>query len=90
MGEVGGPVADGSRQAENRSRSGQGAIELGFPGSTLGQMQREAACRASEPSGEGEEPSPQGLGGYYLLAQTDARCPASEVMRHHLHRQLRF
>ena len=58
-------------------------------------MQGEAACRAGEPSGEGEEPSPQGLGGHQLLVQTDARCPAGEVMGHHpvsstgqaLHRQ---
>ena len=27
------------------------------------------------------------LGGYHLLAQTDARCPAGQVMGHHLHRQ---
>ena len=26
----------------------------------------------------------QGLGGYNLLAQTDARCPAGQVMGHHL------
>ena len=37
-----------------------------------------------EPSGEGEEAPPQGLGGHQLLAQTDARGPASEVIRHHL------
>ena len=50
-------------------------------------MQSEAARRTGEPSGEGEEASPEGLGGYHLLAQTDARCPACQVMRHHLDRQ---
>ena len=66
------------------SQSCQGTTELGFPGPTLGQMQSEAARRAGEPSGQGEEPSSEGLGGYDLLAQTDARCPASHVMCHHL------
>ena len=69
------------------SQSRQGATELGFPGPALGKMQSEAARRAGEPSGEGEEASSQGFGGYQLLTQTDARRPASEVMRHHLHRQ---
>ena len=59
------------------SQSSEGATELGFPGPALGQMQSEA-------SGEGEEPSPEGLGGYHLLAQTDARRPASQVVGHHL------
>ena len=50
-------------------------------------MQGEAACRAGEPSGEGEEPPPEGLGGRDLLAQTDPCRPAGQVMRHHLDRQ---
>ena len=58
-------------------------------------MEGEAARRAGEPSSEGEEPPSQGLGGHQLLAQTDARCPAGQVMGHHpvsstgqaLHRQ---
>ena len=62
----------------------QGVTELGFPGPTLGKMQSEAARRAGEPSGEGEEAPPEGLGGHHLLAQTAPRGPASEVMRHHL------
>ena len=66
------------------SQSGQGATELGFPGPTLGQMQGEATRRAGEPSGEGEEASSEGLGGYHLLAQPDAHGPAGQVMRHHL------
>ena len=55
-----------------------------FPGPTLGKMQSKAAGRAGEPSRHREEPPPEGLGGYHLLAQTDARCPASEVVGHHL------
>ena len=65
----------------------RGATELGFPRPALWQMQCEAAGRAGEPSGQGEEPTPEGLGGHDLLTQTDARCPASEVVGHHLHRQ---
>ena len=69
------------------AQSGQGTIELGFPRPALWQMQCEAACRAGDPSGQGEEPSSEGLGGHHLLAQTDARCPAGEVVGHHLYRQ---
>ena len=47
-------------------------------------MQGEAARRAGEPSGQGEEPSPEGLGGHDLLAQADARGPAGQVVGHHL------
>ena len=47
-------------------------------------MRSEAAGRTGEPSGEGEEASPKGLGGHHLLAQTEPHRPASEVMRHHL------
>ena len=47
-------------------------------------MQGEAARRAGEPSGQGEEPPPQGLGGYYLLTETDARRPAGQVVGNHL------
>ena len=61
------------------AQSGQGTIELGFPRPALWQMQGEAACRAGEPSGQGEEPSPKGLGGRDLLAQTDPRRPAGQV-----------
>ena len=66
------------------AESCQGATELVFPGPALGQMQSEAAGLAGEPSGEGEEAPSQGFGGHHLLTQTDARRPASEVMRHHL------
>ena len=50
-------------------------------------MQGEAACRAGEPSGEGEEPSSEGLGGHDLLTQADAGGPAGQVVRHRLYRQ---
>ncbi len=53
-----------------------------FPGPALGKMQSEAARRAGEPSGEGEEASSEGLGGYPLLTQTDARGPAVQVVGH--------
>ena len=66
------------------AQSCQGVIELVFPGPTLWKMQSEAARRAGEPSGESEEAPPEGLGGCQLLAQTDGRRPASQVMRHHL------
>ena len=71
----------------NGSQPGQGAAELGFPGPMLGKMQSEAACRAGEPSGQGEDPPPEGLGGHDLLTQADAGRPAGQVMRHHLNRQ---
>ena len=74
----------GERQ---RSESSEGATELGFPGPTLGQMQSEAARRAGEPSDHGKEAASQGLGGHDLLAQTDARRPACQVVGDHLHRQ---
>ena len=47
------------------SQSCRGATELVFSGPALGQMQ-------SEPSGDRAEASSEGLGGYQLLAQTDA------------------
>ena len=43
-----------------------------------------AACRAGEPSGQVEEPPPEGLGGHVPLTQADARCPAGQVVGHHL------
>ena len=69
------------------AQSGQGTIELGFPRPALWQMQCQAVCRAGEPSGQSEEPPPEGLGGHHLLTQTDARSPAGQVMGHHLYRQ---
>ena len=52
-------------------------------------MQCEAARRAGNPSGQGEEASLEGLGGHHLLTQTDARRPASEVVGQHLYGQPR-
>ena len=75
---VGGLVAAVRKGAQ----SGQGAIELILPGPALGQVKIQAAGRAGEPSGQGEETPPQGLGGHYRLAQTDASCPAGQVVRH--------
>ena len=60
------------------------ATELVFPGPALGQMQSELARRAGKPSGDREEPPPQGLGGHHLLAQTDAHRPVSQVVGDHL------
>ena len=68
------------RVSGRRAPSGRKWQGLVFPGPALGKMQSEAARRVGEPSGEGEEP-------YHLLAQTDARRPASQVVGHHLHRQ---
>ena len=59
------------------SQSSEGATELVFPGPAPWQMQ-------SEPSGHREEASSQGLGGHHLLAQTDERRPACQVVGEHL------
>ena len=71
----------------NGAQPGQGAAELGFPRPALGQMQGEAARRAGEPSGQGEEPPPEGLGGHDLLTQADAGGPAGQVVGHRLYRR---
>ena len=57
------------------------------PRPMLGNMQGKAARRAGDPSHQSEGPPPEGLGGHHLLVQTDARCPAGEIVFHHLHRQ---
>ena len=62
------------------AQSSQGATELVSPGPALGKMQGEAAGRAGEPSGEGEETPPQGLGGDQLLTETDAGGPAGQQL----------
>ena len=51
-----------------------------MPGPVLGEMQGEAARLAGESSDQGEEASPEGLGGGHRFAQTDARCPVDQVM----------
>ena len=58
------------------SQSRQCTAELVFPRPALGKMQGEAPGLAGEPSGQGEEASPEGLGGDHLLAQTNAPSPA--------------
>ena len=78
-GRVSGRQAPSGRKWQ-RSQSSEGATELGFPGPALWKMQSEAARRVGEPSGEGEEPPPQGLGGYQLLTQTDTRGPAGQQL----------
>ena len=85
-GRVSGRRAPSGRKWQG-SQSSEGATELGFPGPALGKMQGEAARRAGDPSGDREEASSEGLGGHQLLAQTDARRPASQVVGQHLHRQ---
>ena len=85
-GRVSGRQAPSGRKWQG-SQSSEGVTELGFPGPALGKMQSEAARRVGEPSGEGEEPPPEGLGGYDLLTQPEPRGPAGQVMRQHLHRQ---
>ena len=71
----------------NGSQPSQGAVELGFPGPVLGEMQGEPACRASEPSGQGEDSPSERLGSRDPFTQADAGGPAGEVVGHHLYRQ---
>ena len=66
------------------AQSCQGVTELVLPGPAVGQVQGEAAGLADEPSGQGEEAPPEGLGGCQLLAQADAPSPASQIVGHHL------
>ena len=73
------PPAPSGRKRQG-AQSSQGTTELGFPGPAPGQMQSEAAGLAGEPSGQGEESSPQGLGGHHLLTETDARRPAGQQL----------
>ena len=84
---VGRLPAPRSGRERQGAQSSQGATELVFPGPALGKMRGEAARRAGEASGEGEEAPSEGLGGYDLLAQADARGPAGQVMSDDLHRQ---
>ncbi len=84
VGRLPAPRSGGKRQG---AQSGQGASELGLPRPAPRQVQCQPSRRAGEPTGEGEESPPQGLGGYHLLTQTDARRPARQVVRHYLHSQ---
>ena len=71
----------------NGLQPGQGAAELGFPRPAPGEMQSEAARRASEPSGQGEDSPSERLGSRDPFTQADAGCPAGQVVGHHLYRQ---
>ena len=75
-----GSVADGSSGwGWNGSQPGQGAAELLLPRPAPGKMQGQSARRAGGPSGQGKDPSSEGLGGHDLLTQADAGGPASQV-----------
>ena len=50
-------------------------------------MQSQATGFASEASGQGEEASSEGLGGYHRLTQADARRPAGQVVGDNLYGQ---
>ena len=89
VGLAGGSVADGRRQAGSgmaRSRA-RARLNCSSQGPALGKMQGDPACRAGEPSGQGEEPPPEGLGGHDPLTEADAGGPAGQVVGHHLYRQ---
>ena len=89
VGLAGGSVADGRRQAGSgmaRSRA-RARLNCSSQGQRLGRCRVIPACRAGEPSGQGEEPPPEGLGGHDPLTEADAGGPAGQVMRHHLYRQ---
>ena len=80
------PTVPSGRERQG-AESSQGLHELVLPGPALGKMQGEAAGPAGDASSQGEEASPEGLGGKDLLAQTGARRPAGRVMGQDLHRQ---
>ena len=73
------PAAPSGRRWQD-TQSRQGAAELVLPGPASGKMQCETARRAGEPSGHGEEPPPEGLGGCHRLAEADARRPAGQQL----------
>ena len=64
------------------AQSAQGAAELVLPGPDLGEMQGETASFAGDASGQGNEASPEGLGGGHRLAQPDAPDPACLIVKH--------
>ena len=68
----------------NGSQPGQGAAELLSPRPAIRKMQGQPACRAGEPSGQGEEPSPGGSW-WWLSALPDRSAPSSgQVVGHRL------
>ena len=81
-----GALADGRRQAGSgmaRSRA-RARLNLLLPRPVLWKMQGQAACRAGDPPGQGEDPSSEGLGGHDPFTQADAGCPAGQVVGHRL------
>ena len=75
----------GNGRARNRARASLNCFSQGQCwGRCKGKLQSEAARRAGEASGEGEEASSQGLGRYHRLAQTEPRRPACQVVGDHL------
>ena len=71
----------GSGVARSRARA---LLNWASQGQRCGRCSvRRRAERVSRP-GQAEEPTPEGLGGHQLLTQTDARCPAGQIMRQHL------
>ena len=81
VGLAGGSVADGRRQAGSgmaRSRA-RARLNCSCQGPAPGKMQGQWECRAGDPSGQGKDPSSEGLGGHDLLTEADAGCPAGQV-----------
>ena len=76
-----GAVQAGNGRARNRASARVNWVSQGQP---CGRCKVRAAGRAGEPSGQGEEAPPEGLGGHHPLVQTDARGPAGQVMGQHL------
>ena len=79
VGRMAGQWQTGCRQAGNDRARNRARAPLNW----VSQGQRWDRCRVRRRA-EREEPSLEGLGGRHLLAQTEPRRPASEVMRHHL------
>ena len=71
----------------NGSQSCQGATELLLPRPALGKMQGDLACRAGDPSGQGEDPPPEGPGGHDLLTRPMRVVQRARLWGHHLYRQ---
>ena len=65
----------------------EGAAELALPGPALWQMQAEAAGRAGDASGQGEEAPAEGLGSCCWFPQSDAGGPPGQVVGQHLYGQ---
>ena len=59
-------LADGRRQAGSGMARNRARARLNWvsQGQRCGRCSGEAACRAGEPSGQGEEPPSEGLGGH--------------------------